>query len=156
MRKNLLALAALLGAIALVMTTTPAALSEKPAAEESMTQRLAKQAKVSEEAAKNVLAAFGPIVREELSKGKTVSLPGLGTFRVVRVAEHKDLRNGRPVTVPAVNTVEFIGTDSLVDAANSDKAVPAEEVPAFQYVPLPDQTPGQKVPPTRVPSTRVP
>jgi hypothetical protein len=34
--------------------------------------------------------------------------------------------------------------------------VPADVVPPFQYIPLPNQTPGQKMPNVRTPGIRVP
>jgi nucleoid DNA-binding protein len=109
-----------------------------------MNQRIARAAKLSEEQVTRVLEALGPAVQDELKRGKTVNLSGLGTFRVVRIAEHKDLRNGQPVTVPATNTIEFLPVASVVDSANSAGAQPSETVPAFEYTPLPTQTPGQR------------
>jgi hypothetical protein len=70
------------------------------------------------------------------------------------VEEHRDLQNGRPVVIPAVNTVEFLPAGDLLDSANGPDAQPAESVPPFQYIPLPHQTPGQKVGRTRVPPIR--
>ena len=90
-------------------------------------------------------------LRDQLAKGNTVNLPGLGTMRVVRVAEHKDMKagTGRVLRVPAKNVVEFLSNEGLGEAANSPTAVPAETVPAFERNTLPDQTKGQKVGPTR-------
>jgi nucleoid DNA-binding protein len=127
--------------------------SDSPASE-TLNQRLAKAAKLGQADVDKVMQALGPAIRAELSKGRTVDLPGLGSFRVVRIAEHRDLRNGRPVTIPAVNHVEFVGGDEVGDAVNGPDAVPAETVPAFQYIPLPGQTPSQRTPGTRVPPTR--
>jgi hypothetical protein len=75
---------------------------------------------------------------------------------VVRIAEHRDMVTGRPVVVPARNTVEFLGGGELTDAANGPGAQPAEVVPPFQYNTIPGQTPGQKVGPVRTPGTRTP
>jgi nucleoid DNA-binding protein len=129
----------------------------KPRADETWGQRVARESKLSEEQVTRVLNALGPAVRDELKKGKTVSLPGLGTFRVVRVAEHKDIEagTGRVLHIPATNTVEFLASEGLGEAANSASAVPAETVPAFEQSPLPNQTKGQKVPPTKTEGTRV-
>jgi nucleoid DNA-binding protein len=131
---------------------------KKPGNEDVLTlpQRIAKAAKVTEENAGRMLEALGPAIRDELRRGKSVSIPGLGTFRVVRVAEHKDLKNGRPVTIPASNTIEFLGEGDVVQAVNTDTARPEETVPAFQYNPLPNANPGQKMPLIRNPGTRVP
>ncbi len=150
------ALGGVLGAAAVAAVLTAPAQSAKPPAEETFNQRLAKAAKLSEEQAGRFYQALGPIVREELARGKSVSVPGLGTFRVVRVEEHRDLRGGRPVVIPATNTVEFLSDGALIDSANASGAVPAETVPPFQYIPLPGQTPGQKVGPVRTPGTRIP
>jgi nucleoid DNA-binding protein len=188
-----LGLAALVGALAVVLGLTSSALSQKPAAdapkapadapkppadapkapadappklpetprtvsEDAMTlpQRIAKTAKVSEENVTKMFEALGPAVREELRRGRSVSIPGLGTFRVVRVAEHRDLKNGRPVTIPASNTVEFLAEGDVIQATNTDGARPEETVPAFQYNPLPNANPGQKMPVIRNPGTRTP
>ena len=158
--RHLLALGGLLGAAAVLATLTVPARSEKPSERESrektFTERLAERAKLSEENAARFYQALGPVIREELRNGRQVNIPGLGTFRVVRVEEHRDLKGGRPVVIPAMNTVEFLSSGELLDSANSSGAVPAQSVPPFQYVPLPGQTPGQKVPPVRTPGTRTP
>ena len=62
---------------------------------------------------------------------------------------------GKVVVEPAVNVVEFLPDAGTTQAANASGAVPATEVPAFQYIPLPGQTPSPKVPNTRAPSTRI-
>jgi nucleoid DNA-binding protein len=150
-------LAGLLGSAALMaVLTVPAGSAKPPEPEQTFNQRLAKAAKLSEADAGKFFQALGPIVRAELAAGKQVSIPGLGTFRVVRVEEHRDLRGGRPVVVPATNTVEFLGEGQLIDSANAAGARPAESVPPFQYVPVPGQTPGQKVGPVRTNGQRIP
>jgi nucleoid DNA-binding protein len=118
--------------------------------------RVAAASKVSEENVAKVLEALGPAVRDRLASGETVELPGLGTFRVVTVPEHRNLIDDRPATVNAANYVTFNPTGSLIDAANAPGAVPAEVVPEFRYVPLPDQLPSLKVPFERMPSIRTP
>jgi nucleoid DNA-binding protein len=148
-----LTLGMLLGVVGLLSGLAMPLHSQQPA-KETFNQRVARTAKTREEDVNRVLRALGPAVREELSKGRSVDLPGLGTFRIVRIAEHRDLRNGRPVTIPAVNHVEFVGGDEMDEAANGPDAVPAETVPAFQFIPLTGQTPGQYTPRTRVPPVR--
>jgi nucleoid DNA-binding protein len=133
---------------------TPSAPSEGQSRDESFNQRLSRLAKLPQDNAGRFLSALGPAIQEELRRGNQVSLPGLGTFRVVRVAEHRDLQIGRPVTIAAVNTIEFVPAGELTDSANSAGALPAETVPAFQYIPLLGQTPGQRVGRTRVPPVR--
>ncbi len=152
-----LALAAAAGLLgASVPSDAPGQPAPKPKGDETMGQRVARESKLTEEQVTRVLNALGPAMRDELKKGNTVNLPGLGSFRVVRVAEHRDMEagTGRVLRVPAKNTVEFLATEGLGEAANSPTTTPAETVPAFEYNPLPNQTPGQKVPPTRAPSTR--
>jgi nucleoid DNA-binding protein len=152
-----LALAVLMGAMGLVagQSTTKTA-KPKETKEESIPQRIARDTKLSEKDAEKAYQAVGPAIREQLQRGKTVSVPGLGTFRVVRVAEHKDLAGGgRPVTIPAFNTVEFVGNLEVADGVNAEGVTPAETVPAFHYIPNPYQTPPQKAGRTHVPSQRV-
>jgi nucleoid DNA-binding protein len=155
-RQHWIALGSLLGFLALFLGSTPAQQAPRINPPETLPQRLARLAKLKEEDAARFLHVLGPAVREDLSKGKSVSLPGLGTFRIVRVSAHRDLRNGRPVEIPAVNTVEFLADGALDVAANAESAVPAETVPEFKYIPLPTQTPGLKEPRNRVPPQRVP
>jgi nucleoid DNA-binding protein len=126
---------------------------EKPRAVD-LKARLAAETELEEEAVEKLLRALGPAIRDQLAAGQIVDLPGLGRFRVVRIAEHNDLINGRPTTVPASNYVEFLPEGDVVSAANAPTARPAETVPAFQYNPLPDRVPTRKVPNTRVPATR--
>jgi len=152
-----LALAVLLGAMGLVAgQSTNKSAKPKDNKEETIPQRIARETKLSEKDAEKAYQAIGPAVREQLQRGKTVSVPGLGTFRVVRVAEHKDLAaGGRPVTISAFNTVEFVGTVEVADGVNAEGVTPAETVPAFQYIPNPYQTPGQKMGRTHAPAQRV-
>jgi nucleoid DNA-binding protein len=155
--KGWLGLATLLGAFLVLVWTVPVHSQRPPAkGDEPLTTQLAKKAKLTEQQAQAFYNALGPIIRSELSHGKTVELPGLGTFRVVRIAEHRDLAGGRPVLVPARNTVEFLGGGDLEDAANGAGAVPAEVVPPFQYNTIPGQTPGQRVGTVRNPGVRTP
>jgi|SRR5947209_2465607 len=157
-----LALAGLVGGLGLVLVLATPVHSQKKdprdAKDDTLAGRLAKATKFSEQDVNKFMQAFGPAVQEELRRGRAVSVPGLGTFRVVRVPEHKDMQvgSGRPVTVAASNTVEFIPAGELGNAANSTGAVPAETVPPFEYVPLPGQTPGQRTPRTRTPGQRTP
>jgi nucleoid DNA-binding protein len=149
-----LAMGAVLVALSLLIGLTASAQPERLAAEETLSQRLARATKLTEKDVNQLLNALGPAIQDDLKRGREVSLPGLGLFRIVRIAEHRDMRDGRPVTIPAVNTVEFIPAGGLVDSASSESAQPAETVPPFQYNPLPGQTPGQKIGRTRVPPVR--
>jgi nucleoid DNA-binding protein len=117
--------------------------------------RLAKAVDVPEEKVEKFLKALGPAVAAQLAKGEKVEFPGLGTFRVVRVPEHRDLVNGRPAMIPANNYVEFIPTAGLVDASNAPGAVPQDTVPIWRFDPLPgDSAPSNRLPATRVPSSK--
>jgi nucleoid DNA-binding protein len=153
-----LALAAVAGALgAFIPMEAPAQSKPKPPrAEETLNQRVARESKLSEEQVTRVLNALGPAMRDQLKKGSSVSIPGLGSFRVVRVAEHRDIEagTGRPLVIPARNTIEFLAGEGLSEMANGEGVVPAETVPAWQFNPLPDQTKGQRVPRTRIEGTR--
>lgn len=165
MRKgHWLALGSLLGAMALVLFIAAPAQSqnkvEKPQ-DETLAQKVARGARLPEENVNRIMQALGPAVRAELAAGKTVTLPGLGTFRVVQIPEHKNMTvggrtGGTPYITPSVNNVEFLPDGALSSAANSATARPAVVVPPFEYIPLPGQTPGQKTGRTRVPQTRSP
>jgi nucleoid DNA-binding protein len=145
----------LLGAAALTLGVCSKVQSQLPPPEETMTQRIARLGKVTDEEADRVLNVVGAAIQDELRRGREVTLTGLGTFRIVQIGEHKDLYQGRPITIPAVNAVEFIPSGGLSTVANSVGVKPAETVPPFQYTPLPNQTPGQKAPPRRAPNIRV-
>ena len=101
-----------------------------------------------------MLTALGPAVREDLAAGNRVEMPGLGVFRVVRIAAHRDLVDGRPANIEASNYVEFVASGGLVDAANAATAVPADTVLPFQFNPLPDQTKSLHMPDNRMPNIR--
>jgi nucleoid DNA-binding protein len=120
-----------------------------PQKELSLFEKVAKAAGLKEEQVRKVYAELGGAIRQELASGKTVSFPGLGTFRVVQIAAHRDLINGRPATVSPANVVEFVPEAGMDAAANSPSARPVETIPPFEYIPLPGQTPGQKVPSSR-------
>ena len=153
------ALAALLLTLAAVLLAATPALSQKiivpdntpRPAPGSLTARLAKAADIPEEKVAKLLKELGPAISAQLAKGEKVDLSGLGSFRVVRVPEHRDLVNGRPAIIAARNYVEFLPIGTLNDAANAPSAVPQDVVPVWQFNPL-----GNEVPTERVPSGRVP
>jgi nucleoid DNA-binding protein len=116
--------------------------------------RIAVATKLPEADVAKMLDALGPAVKDLLGQGQTVEVPNLGSFRIVRVPEHRDLVDGRPATIPGNNTVEFLPTGRFADAANLPGAKPAETVPPFEYNPLPDQTKSLKTGPTRMPNSR--
>jgi len=154
-RGHVLACGVLLGSLLLLVGLGAPAQTPDVKKELTLVQRLALSTRLSEENADRFLQALGPAIREELRRGRDVEIPGLGRLRVVRVQEHRDMQNGRPIVVPAANRVEFNAADVLDDAANSAGAKPAETVVPFHYIPLPGQTPSQKVGNQRTPPTRV-
>src|SRR5438045_823177 len=97
--------------------------------------QLAKASQLAEDDVDKMLTRLGPVIAAKLARGETVDIAGLGTWRVVRVPEHKDMINGRPGTIPARNYVEFLPVGEVAAAANAVGAVPAEVVPPFEYNP---------------------
>lgn len=153
---NVWALLALFGTLTLVLGLAGPALSQRPPAQKTLPERLVSATRLPRENVDKFLAALGPAITEHLRSGEQVQVPGLGTFRVVRVPEHRDLVDGRPALIPASNSVEFLPAINLANAANASGAVPAVIVPPFQYNPLPTRTPSDRVGGTRQPNTRQP
>ena len=122
----------------------------------SMADQLAAEAQVNKDDAKAMLKALSPVIQQRLAKGQTVTLGGLGTFRVVKIPAHRELRGGRPITVPARNYVEFLPQVALVNSSNAITAQPAAVVQPFQYNPLRGRAEVPQISRVRVPSTRVP
>jgi nucleoid DNA-binding protein len=149
-------LAVLLGALAVMLGQTEPALSQRPPAKAKLTLegRVMDYSKLKQKETNQFLQAIGPAIRDLLANGQEVTVPGLGTFRIVSVPAHRDLVEGRPATIPAANHVEFVPTGETAAVANSPSATPAEVVPPFQYVPLPNRDPGMKVGNTRMPNVR--
>jgi len=134
--------------------TIPPAPAAKPVAG-TVEEEIAAEAGMKVDDVKKVIRALGPNIAKRLARGEQVDFPGFGLFRVVRVPEHKDLVDGRPAVITGANYVEFLAGPTLNGAANAPTAVPAATVPPFQFIPLPGQTPGQRVPENRMPSTRI-
>jgi nucleoid DNA-binding protein len=156
MRKShCIALLALVGVLGLSLVLAGSALSQKPGDKpQTVKDRIVKDTKLEPADVQKMLNALGPAIREQLRTGAQVELAGLGTFRIVNIPEHRDLVAGRPATVAASNTVEFLATGDLVRAANSAGVVPAESVPPFSYIVNPYQAPTQRAPTTRDLGTR--
>ena len=152
--------AAVLGAVVAVLALASPAFSDKqPAAKDkekptTLKGRIAADTKLSEDEVAKVLAALGPAIRDRIAAGDKVELPGLGSFRVVHIPDHRDLVNGRPTLVAGSNYIDFAPIGGLVDAANAAAAVPQETVPPFEFNPLPDQTKSLHVPDERMPNVR--
>ncbi len=158
MRKShWLALAALLGTLGLLLGVADPALSQRARereAPQTVKSRIVKETKLPEKDVQKMLNALGPAIREQLRTGAPVEMPGLGTFRVVRIPEHRDLVGGKPATVAGSNYVEFLPSGEVVGAANAAGAVPAETVPPFEYIVDPYQTPSMRIGTTREPGVR--
>jgi nucleoid DNA-binding protein len=119
--------------------------------------RIARECNVQPDAAEAMLKSLGMEAARDLRAGETVTLPGLGTLRIVRIGEYKDLDSyGRPVTIAAHNTVEFIPEGGLTEQANKSDIKPAVTVPAFEFNPLHDAEPGQRTRGSRAPGIRTP
>jgi nucleoid DNA-binding protein len=155
-KRQWVGLTVLLTALGLVLVLNEEALSQRPPAKKQMTLpgRIMDYSKLEQKDTNKFLQAIGPAVRDLLSAGQQVDVPGLGLFRIVNVPPHRDLVNGRPATIPGSNYVEFVPTADLNGAANSPASTPAEVVPPFQYNPLPDRDPGMKAPNVRQPNVR--
>src|SRR5438876_12088238 len=89
-----------------------------PEANLPLTARVAKKHDMKPEDVDRLLKTLAAEANKDLQAGESVVLPGLGTLRVVRIAEYKDLKDGKPVTIPAHNTIEFLPEGGLTDAAN--------------------------------------
>jgi nucleoid DNA-binding protein len=161
-------LAALVGTLGLVAAAAAQQAGQQPPQQRPADRRQQRQpttfqgrmlaaTKLPEKDLRTFLSALGPAISGSIASGQTVSIPGLGTFRVVNIPSHRDMAaGGRPIIVGARNYVEFLPAGNLVGAANSGSATPAVSVPQFEYIPLPDRVPGARVPGTRAPSTRQP
>ena len=154
-KRNLLALGSLLATFGLVFGTASSARSQKPAGPETLTQRLARLSKLPEADVALVWEKVGVALKEDLLHGQQVQIPGLGTMHIVRIQDHKDLKDGRPVTIAGTNTVEFLADGELTSAVNGKGVEPVETVPEFRFRVFPDSTPGQKTPTVRNPGQRI-
>jgi nucleoid DNA-binding protein len=120
----------------------------------SFKSEIAKAAKLKEETVDQVFRALGPAFTAQLAAGRQVELPGIGTFRVVRVDAHRDMVGGRPVTIPARSYVEYAPAGDVNTAANSPGAVPARIVEGYEFRINPNPNPGIKTDGSRTPGIR--
>ena len=108
------------GALVLVALVVAVAASAQPpgaAKVPTLKARVAFTTKQKEELVTKFLEALGPAIREQLAAGRSVALPGVGVFSVVRVAEHRNLVEGRVVVVRATNYIEFVPAGIMIDTA---------------------------------------
>jgi nucleoid DNA-binding protein len=158
MRKKLCyGLVGALAVLGLILGLTGPAHSQRPRPPKSLTEMIADDSGVAVKDVEKVLKALGPNAARVLARGETVDLPRFGTLRVVRIPEHRNMDfNGRPITVAAVNYVEFLPYSDVVTAANALDAVPAATVPPFEYHPITDRIPRERMPNVRTPNIRTP
>jgi nucleoid DNA-binding protein len=121
----------------------------------TLEQDVAKAAKLKEEEVERVFKVLGPLVTARLRRGEAVDLAGLGTLRIVRVEEHKDLVTGLPARIPGVNLLEFLPTGNLNNAANTPGTIPNVVVPPQEFTVNPNANPGLKTEGMRTGRTRV-
>jgi nucleoid DNA-binding protein len=108
----------------------------------SLQQDVARAAKLKEEEVARVFKVLGPLVTARLRAGEAVEIGELGTLRIVRVEEHKDLVTGLPARIPAVNYVEFLPSGNLTGAANAPGTIPNVRVPPSEFTVNPNANPG--------------
>ena len=111
--------------------------------------------KEKKETVEKVIKALGPAIQEQLTAGRTVEIPGVGTFRVVKVEAYRDLVGGRPAVIPEKNYVEFVPSAALNTAANAPGAVPARTVPPAEFKVNPAANPGIREDGIKSPRTRI-
>jgi DNA-binding protein HU-beta len=82
-----------------------------------LVQRIAKDAKISKQAAETALDSFMTSVRDALRKGKRVSLVGFGTFAVGRRAARngRNPQTGETIKIKATRVPKFKAGKVLKD-----------------------------------------
>ncbi|GHO52975.1 transcriptional regulator [Ktedonobacter robiniae] len=85
---------------------------------QELSRRIAKQAKLSQKQASEVLEATLDAIREALQNGDEVRLVGFGSFKVRTSAERKGVnpRDGKEIVVPAKERVRFSPGKELSEA----------------------------------------
>jgi nucleoid DNA-binding protein len=85
---------------------------------QELSKRIAKQAKLSQKQAAEVLEATLDAIREALQEGDEVRLVGFGSFKVRQSAARKGVnpRNGQTIEVPAKDRVRFTPGKELSEA----------------------------------------
>jgi nucleoid DNA-binding protein len=110
--------------------------------------------KEKKESVEKIMKALGPAIQEQLTAGRQLEIPGVGTFRVVKVEAYRDLVNGRPAVIPERNFVEFLPAAALNAAANAPGSVPARVVPPAEFRVNPAANPGIRNDGLKTPRTR--
>ncbi|HLG63272.1 MAG TPA: HU family DNA-binding protein [Ktedonosporobacter sp.] len=85
---------------------------------QELSRRIAKQAKLSQKQAGEVLEATLDTIREALQNGDEVRLVGFGSFKVRKSAARKGVnpRDRKPIEVPAKERVRFTPGKELSEA----------------------------------------
>ena len=85
---------------------------------QELSKRIAKQAKLSQKQASEVLEATLTAIREALQDGEEVRLVGFGSFKVRQSAARKGVnpRDRKPIEVPAKERVRFFPGKELSEA----------------------------------------
>jgi DNA-binding protein HU-beta len=85
---------------------------------QELSKRIAKQAKLSQKQAAEVLEATLDAIREALQEGDEVRLVGFGSFKVRKSAARKGVnpRNGQVIEVPEKDRVRFTPGKELAEA----------------------------------------
>jgi nucleoid DNA-binding protein len=125
-----------------------------PDARLPLEKQVANATKLKEQDVRTVINALGPAIRNKLQAGDTVSLPGVGTFRIVRIEAHRDLIKGVPGDVPAANVVEYLPDGGLAAGANAGNSLPAVSVPSNEFVVDPNRVQSTKVESIKTPRSR--
>lgn len=118
----------------------------------NLNERIAKKTGLTEKQVDAVLRELGPAVADRLASGKGFELQGVGSFRVIRIAAHRELvGNYQAIQVPARNTVQFVPVGDFDATLNRPGAVQGFPVGEPNTNPIPNRVPSLKVGPTRVP-----
>jgi len=85
---------------------------------QELSKRIAKEAKLSQKQAGEVLEATLTAIREALQNGDEVRLVGFGSFKVRQSAARKGVnpRSGATIEVPAKDRVRFFPGKDLAEA----------------------------------------
>jgi len=80
-----------------------------------LVEQLAARTSLNKRQAAEVFDAMGDLIVEALRSGKTVGVPGLGTFAVKATAERQGVRPGTSerITIPAGKKVSFKAASTL-------------------------------------------
>lgn len=140
--------------LALVTANAQTNLGDRKSTPPNLKAGLVAATKEKEETVEKLLKAFGPAFSEQLRAGRDVELPGVGTFRVVRVGEHQDLVGGRPATIAAKNFIEFVPGGTLNADANSPGARPSRTIAGYEFRINPNIDEGMRTPGSRNIGTR--